>query len=83
LRPRPKRGSAGKPRSSKAEEEILALVRTGVERFILNDATIEDFLTTIRDVADKGKTHPHQLTRSAFSKIVKEAIRKRNLRRSK
>jgi len=65
------------------EREILELVRSGVERFILKDATVEDFLRTIRAVGDNEKTYSHQLTRSVFSKILKEAIKKRKLRRSK
>jgi len=35
---------------------------------------------TIRAVADKEKVYSHQLTRSVFSKIVKEAMQKRNLK---
>jgi len=85
-KPSPKPGRkhavSGKLRSAKAEEEILALVRTGVERFILKNATVEDFLRTMRAVAEQEKVYSHQLTRSVFSRIVKEAIRKRNFRRS-
>jgi DNA-binding NarL/FixJ family response regulator len=83
LGPRPKHTGGSKLRSNKEEEEILELVRTGVEKFILKKATIEDFLRTIRAVSEKEKIYSHQLTRSAFSKIVKEAIRKRDLGRSK
>ena len=73
---------AHKSRSRKAEKEILQLVRTGVERFILRNATMEEFLRTTRAVAEKEEVYAHQLTRSVFAKIVKEAIRKRNLRKS-
>jgi len=68
---------------AKTELEILKLVRTGVERFILNKVTVGDFLKTMRAVAEKEKTYSHQLTKRVFSKIVKEAIRKRDLRRPK
>jgi DNA-binding NarL/FixJ family response regulator len=67
----------------KAEKEIFDLVRAGIERFILKNATVEDFLRTIRAVAEEEKTYAHQLTRSVLSTIVKEAIRKRNHRQSK
>jgi len=67
----------------KAEAEMLALVRSGVERFILNKATVGDFLKTMRAVAEKEKTYSHQLTRKVFSKIVKEELRKRTVRRPK
>ncbi len=79
----PKHTVARKLRSNKAEEEILALVRTGVERFVLKNAAVEDFFRTIRAVTEKERVYSHQLTRSAFSKIVKDAIKKRKLRRSK
>jgi len=78
-----KHSAAGKLRSGKAEEDIQALVRTGVERFVLKNATVEDFFGTIQAVTEKEKAYSHQLTRSVFTRIVKEAIRKRNLRRSK
>lgn len=58
-------------------------MRTGVEKFILKNASVEDFLKTLRKVTDKEKAYSHQLTRSVFLKIVKEAIRKRKLRRPK
>jgi hypothetical protein len=70
-------------RRAEAERELLTLVRSGVERFILDNTTVADLLRTIRDVTEKEQTYAHQLTKSVFSKIVKEAIRKRNLRRPK
>jgi len=78
-----KHAAAGKLRSGKAEEEILALVRTGVESFILKNATVEEFFRTIKAAAEKEETYSHQLTRSVFSKIVREAIRKQVLQRPK
>lgn len=68
--------------SRRGEKEILQLVRTGVERFILRNATMEEFLRTTRAVAEREEVYSHQLTRSVFAKIVKEAIRKRNRRKS-
>jgi DNA-binding NarL/FixJ family response regulator len=76
-----KHAVAGRLHSARAEEEILSLVRTGVERFILKNATVEDFFKTIQAVAAKERAYTHQLTRPVFSRIVREAIRKRNLRR--
>jgi DNA-binding NarL/FixJ family response regulator len=77
-----KRGAAKKSRADEAEKEILALVRAGVERFILKNASVEDFYKTIQAVTDKEKNYSHQLTRSVFARIVKQAIRKRKQRRS-
>jgi DNA-binding NarL/FixJ family response regulator len=82
LKTNSKQVAASKRRSGKAEEEILELVRAGVERFILKKATVEDFLRTMRAASEKEEIYSHQLTRSVFSRIVKEAIRKRNLKRS-
>ncbi len=65
----------------KAEKEILALVHTAVERFILNKVTVGDFLDTMRAVAKKEEVYSHPLTKHIFSRIVKEATRKRKLRR--
>ena len=62
-----------------AEREILALVQRGVEEFILNKATVGDFLKTMQAVAEKEKAYSHQLTKQVFSTIVKKATRKRNL----
>jgi hypothetical protein len=61
------------------ESELLEFVRTGVEKFILNKVTVEDFFSAIRAVVEKEKTYAHQLTRPVFTRIVKEAIRKRDL----
>ncbi|MFN0158347.1 MAG: hypothetical protein ACKVRP_09795 [Bacteroidota bacterium] len=82
-KPLRKRMVAGKPAPDKPEQNILALVRTGVERFILKNATIEDFFLTLQTVTAKEKTYSHQLTKSVFSGIVREAIRKRDLKAAK
>jgi DNA-binding NarL/FixJ family response regulator len=65
------------------EAELLTLVRAGVEKFILKGASVAEFLKTIRALTDQENKYSHQLTRSVFTKILKEAVRKRNLRRSK
>jgi DNA-binding NarL/FixJ family response regulator len=64
--------------SRKYEKEVEALVKAGVERFMLKDATIADFLKTIRSAARRESISPHPLTRSVFSRIVKAAIKKRD-----
>jgi hypothetical protein len=52
-------------------------VRTGVEEFILNKATVKDFFSAIRSVGEKAEPYAHQLTRAVLSRIVRDAIRKR------
>jgi DNA-binding NarL/FixJ family response regulator len=61
-------------------KELENLVRVGVESFILKDATMDEFLRTMRSAAKKESVYSHQLTRSVFSRIVKQAIRKRKQR---
>lgn len=77
-----KRVRAANLRSGMSKRELLDLVRTGVEKFILNKVTVDDFFTAIRAVGDEEKTYSHQLTSSVFSRIVREAIRKRDLGQS-
>lgn len=54
--------------------EVLEFVECGVKGFILRDATVNDFLTTIRSVAKGKKVLPAFLTESLFTQIVKESI---------
>ena len=56
------------------EEDILEFVRAGVSGFILKDATIDEFLRTIRSVAQGAKVLPPLLTSSLFSQIVAHAV---------
>ncbi len=56
-------------------EEILEFVQAGVSGFILKDATVNDFLKTIRSVAEGNKVLPNNLTDSLFSQIVEYAVR--------
>lgn len=63
---------------------VLDLVRAGVERFVLKDATIISFRRSIRAASEKGGMWAHPLTGSSFRRIVKEAVqeRKRRIRRA-
>jgi hypothetical protein len=56
-------------------------VRKGVENFILNDATVEDFLKTIRAMSEKGKRYSHPLTSKALLNTIKDVTRQRMRRR--
>ncbi|MGB2958755.1 MAG: hypothetical protein WBG01_17960 [Bacteroidota bacterium] len=69
----PKRRSTARKRAT----STIDLVREGVRRFILNDASIGDFRKTIRIAAEKGELSHHPLTGTAFRKIVKQAIAER------
>jgi DNA-binding NarL/FixJ family response regulator len=58
-----------------AYADVAEFVKEGVSGFILKDASLEDFLNTIRTVAKGIKVLPPPLTGSLFSQIVEHAIR--------
>jgi len=58
------------------QAELMEYVRAGVSGFVLKDATFDDFLRTIRSVANGAKVLPPLLTGSLFSQIVDHAARK-------
>jgi DNA-binding NarL/FixJ family response regulator len=55
--------------------DIVELVEVGAAGFILKDATIEDFLGTIRAVARGIRILPPLLTGSLFAHVVEHALR--------
>lgn len=55
--------------------EILEFVKTGVQGFILKDATVDDFLSTIRLVNQGEKILPSYMVQSLFSQIIDQAIK--------
>jgi DNA-binding NarL/FixJ family response regulator len=55
------------------QEEIVEFVNLGVSGFVLKDATFEEFVGTIRSVANGGKVLPPRMTESLFSQIAKES----------
>jgi DNA-binding NarL/FixJ family response regulator len=57
-----------------AHSEVAEFVRAGVAGFILKDATLNDFLHTIRSVVKGAKVLPPPMTGSLFSQIVEHAI---------
>ena len=54
--------------------DVFEFVQAGVSGFILKDATVNDFLKTIRSVAKGRQILPSNLTGSLFSQIVEQAI---------
>jgi DNA-binding NarL/FixJ family response regulator len=60
------------------QAEVVEFVKAGVSGFILKDATIDDFLHTIRSVAEGKKVLPPSLTGSLFSQIVEHAVKSGN-----
>lgn len=56
------------------QSEVLDFVECGVKGFILKNATVTDFLSTIRSVAKGEKVLPAYLTESLFAQIVEQSI---------
>ena len=57
-------------------EEIAEFVNAGVAGFILKDATFEDFVGTIRSVADGARVLPAPMTGTLFSQIAQVAVKR-------
>jgi len=55
--------------------DINLFVEAGAAGFILKDATVDDFLLTIRTVAGGTKVLPPDLTESLFSQIVEHGLK--------
>ena len=58
------------------QSSLVEYVQAGVAGFVLKDATFNDFLGTIRDVAQGRKVLPPPLTSSLFTEIATHAARK-------
>jgi len=58
------------------QADILQFIKAGASGFILKDATLDEFLATIRAVSDGDKVLPEHLAQSLFSQIIEFAIRK-------
>ena len=56
--------------------DIIEWVEAGASGFILKDATVEDFLGTIRSVARGMKVLPPSLAGSLFSHVIDNALKK-------
>jgi DNA-binding NarL/FixJ family response regulator len=57
------------------QADVFEFVQAGVSGFILKDATVIDFLKTIRSVAKGFRVLPSNLTGSLFSQIVEHAVK--------
>ncbi|TAK61029.1 MAG: response regulator transcription factor [Bacteroidetes bacterium] len=57
-----------------AQGDVLQFVKAGASGFILKDATLDDFLSTIRSVAEGEKVLPSSLNNSLFSQVIEHAV---------
>jgi DNA-binding NarL/FixJ family response regulator len=76
-RPKQTRKKWSRARSRQRAQNLEELVKAGVERFMLKDSTIEDFMKALRSTEKRVDGTPHPLTRDVFSRIVKEAVLKK------
>jgi DNA-binding NarL/FixJ family response regulator len=60
------------------QADVFDFVHAGVSGFLLKDASVKDFLKTIRSVAKGLQILPPNLTGSLFSQIVDHAISESN-----
>ncbi|MEO8664408.1 MAG: response regulator transcription factor [Ignavibacteria bacterium] len=57
-------------------DDILKFIKAGASGFILKNATLDEFLKTIRSVANGENVLPEHLTDSLFSQIIEHAFLK-------
>jgi DNA-binding NarL/FixJ family response regulator len=57
------------------QADILQFVKAGANGFILKDASLKDFLITIRSVSEGATVLPPLLVDSLFSQIVEHAVK--------
>jgi two-component system nitrate/nitrite response regulator NarL len=56
-----------------ARKDLVDFIRAGANGFIVKEATVEDFITTIRAVADGATVVPHALSGALLSHIADQA----------
>lgn len=56
------------------QSDILDFVKEGVSGFILKDSMVNEFLKTIRSVANGEKVLPQHMTGTLFSQIVERVV---------
>ena len=57
-----------------AQEDVIEFIKAGANGFIVKDATIEEFVRTIRSVAEGADVVPAALTGTLLSHIVDQAV---------
>jgi DNA-binding NarL/FixJ family response regulator len=61
------------------QTDVMEFVQAGVSGFIVSNATLDDFINTIRAVANGEKVLPDPLASSLFSQIIDTAVKAGNL----
>ncbi len=60
--------------------DVIQYVKAGTSGFVLKDTTLDDFLVTIRAVAEGAQALPPKFTESLFSQIVEHAIKSKRVK---
>jgi DNA-binding NarL/FixJ family response regulator len=55
-------------------EDVVAYVRAGVSGFIMKDASVTEFVSTIRAVADGASVLPRLMTGTLFTHVAQQAL---------
>jgi DNA-binding NarL/FixJ family response regulator len=61
-----------------AHEDVVDFVHAGVSGFIMKDASVGEFVATIRAVADGASVLPPRMTGSLFSHVADHAVTRGN-----
>lgn len=60
-----------------SQSDIVEFVEAGASGFILKNATVKEFLSTIRSVIEGTKVLPPSLAGSLFSHVIEHALKKK------
>lgn len=60
-----------------AQENVVEFMKLGVSGFIAEDATIDDFVRTIRSVTAGSHVLPPSLVEPLFSQVVQQAVKEK------
>lgn len=59
------------------QQDVIEFIKAGASGFIVKDATLEDFMRTIRSVAEGEKVVPASLSGTLLSHIAEQAVIRR------
>jgi DNA-binding NarL/FixJ family response regulator len=65
---------------SPLQGDIKQYVKAGASGFVLKDTTLDDFLVTIRAVAEGAQALPPKFAESLFSEIVEQALKSKRVK---
>lgn len=60
-----------------SQSDIVQFIEAGASGFILKDATVQEFISTVQSVAEGKTVLPPALTSSLFNHVIEVALKKR------